>query len=297
MKIKKNLYLLFWLIFGLFLFSFSSVFAGQNDCDIVKNDIKDLWSELDYTNLFPEDARIQALTNLKAYCCEKNILDKEDCKDEVFLYPYPESPFLFDHLLDVGMRRLDATAMYDLEPDMVGKEWRDSIREAAIDVDGKFASSIDEKYKKYRTLDKSDYSLSFDTLAKSQKLVEDRNVMLNLNIKYSSATLYQRYWEQCWIAYVLYRDVRGHYKKNFLIDDWFPICKEVVANRISNELEYTKTLVLQKSTKVLTDNIHVYLYDYFSKNRLMNLQETIFAIADLFTTIAKSFPWWTSECS
>jgi len=303
MRIGKFGFILFWLL-NCCVRGFSSVvFASDSDCNLVSADIVDWRAGADslYSNLYPSEARIQALINLKAYCCEHDstMINSDNCKNAVFLYSYPESPYLLDHLIDVGLRRLDASAMYGLDPDMDGQKWRTYIRKASTDADGNFASSIEKEYKKYWSLDNNKYQLWFETIDEVRSLLnsKDYSSLLWLNEIYEDATLYQKYVEQCGIAYLLYIDVPSYNKPLLAFEDKFLTCQKLVANRIVNELTYTKNLVLQKSTKLLTDNIHVYLYDYFSKNRLINLQETIFSISDLFTTLAKSFPWWTSECN
>lgn len=61
-----------------------------------------------YQSILPAVAFKKALINLKAHCCTKEIGKSCSDKDrENIQLPYPESAFLFDHLLDVTMRRLD----------------------------------------------------------------------------------------------------------------------------------------------------------------------------------------------
>ena len=61
-----------------------------------------------YEAVLPAESFKRALINLKAYCCSQafgeycSVDDKNNTSSA-----YPKSAFLFDHLLDVAMRRLD----------------------------------------------------------------------------------------------------------------------------------------------------------------------------------------------
>jgi hypothetical protein len=52
------------------------------------------------------------LLNLKTYCCSsktlKGTICEEDKKNNVLPAEFPQSQYLFDHLIDVMFRRLDA---------------------------------------------------------------------------------------------------------------------------------------------------------------------------------------------
>jgi hypothetical protein len=137
-----------------------SVFA-DDDCDLVigKNITGTIenYQTLGYQTVIPDEAFKMALTNLKAYCCTK----ARDCsteKDKIKEKPYPPSAFLFDHLFDVTMRRLDGiqSLAYGLEVDPTGKARREYINKVASDPNGAQALELEKKYKEYRTLHTKD---------------------------------------------------------------------------------------------------------------------------------------------
>jgi hypothetical protein len=88
----------------------SRVFA--NDCNVVLGtgiESTVLVYNKIYEKVLPSIAFKQALTNLKAYCCLNG--DRLSCssgeKENLPTKYFPESIYLFDHLIDVAMRRLD----------------------------------------------------------------------------------------------------------------------------------------------------------------------------------------------
>lgn len=132
-----------------------TVFA-YDDCALVQgkesitNAVKAYNSR--YQQFLPKEALQQALTNLKAYCCTKDICTSEEKQN--LPKKYPKSAYLFDHLLDVNMRRLDGIQglAYGLTPDTAGKNWREYIQEVGEDTNGVQAQGIEEKYKTYWSL-------------------------------------------------------------------------------------------------------------------------------------------------
>lgn len=112
-----------------------------------------------YTQFLPAEAFNQALINLKAYCCAQVI--NPPCTDEEkanLPTQYMESAYLFDHLIDISMRRLDGNKAlaYGLEPDPTGSERRTKINGIASTTTGIPANEIEKIYKSYRTLHKNE---------------------------------------------------------------------------------------------------------------------------------------------
>jgi len=84
---------------------------ARNDCNIVVGSGIDATVKAygtTYINVLPLSGFKQALTNLKMHCCLKNFITCTAEEKNTLSSPYfPESEFLFDHLFDVAMRRLD----------------------------------------------------------------------------------------------------------------------------------------------------------------------------------------------
>lgn len=99
-----------------------------------------------YLNVLPAEAFKRALINLKSYCCTQ-VNFKVSCSAndiQNIKPPYPESAFLFDHLIDVAMRRLDGDKKlaYGLDPDPTALERRQKIAEIAGSANGTPANTI-----------------------------------------------------------------------------------------------------------------------------------------------------------
>jgi len=141
----------------------SSVYA--NDCSILIDETNKTVTDKnieeivntynpEYQNILPREAFKKALINLKAYCCTKEI--KKSCSPsdiKNIQIPYPESAFLFDHLIDIAMRRLDGITglAYNLSPDPTAIERRTKITEIANSANGIQARTIEAIYTGYWT--------------------------------------------------------------------------------------------------------------------------------------------------
>ena len=100
-----------------------------------------------------------ALLNLKKYCCENEqwwLTQKSDTckKDNVFFNPNAlDSPYLFDHLFDVIMRRLiwlssenDIYLKTNMSIDNKWEEWRNRIQEQSLNITWSNPQEIIDKY-------------------------------------------------------------------------------------------------------------------------------------------------------
>jgi hypothetical protein len=92
-------------------------------------------------DLFPEEAVERTTKNLRSFCCEQNILrntattktcDDADIPSNGY---FPQSTYLFDHIVDIMLRRLDGNEDL-IYPDVpvyeIGKQWRDGIRKYSM---------------------------------------------------------------------------------------------------------------------------------------------------------------------
>lgn len=157
-----------------------------HDCGLVVG--MDL-SGIKYDTILPSPAYKatieKALINLKAYCClQKNISCSDAEKAVLPKSNYPKSPYFFDHLFDITMRRLDGvqSLAYGLEPDPTGKARREYTDAVAKDPHGAQAKTIQETYKEYRTLHPGT-TKNLDTVARN--FFEMNNQTLSLADKYS----------------------------------------------------------------------------------------------------------------
>lgn len=249
----------------------------RNDCeatDIVATTITK-WFE----NIYPHEAAKKAIDNLITYCCEKKLgkISKDICdKVPVTQQKWPESAFLYDHLIDVGLRRLNGIKKdaYNLEKmDLKGVERRTWIQDQAKKTDGVTAKVISDEYKKFRTLT--------PRANLTEKTVKDYEKIYNTN----EVSLADKYNNLCRIALQMNnRTVTNVSTRNY------KDCQKMVSNRMNKEDLFVRTLLIQKSNKQLIDSMRNTTDKQFTQNKLMPLQTAIGQMKDLFFTRTKQAP-------
>jgi len=268
------------------------------DCVLVLGDVES--KAKDYINeLFTEDVLIRAFNSLKSYCCQKYLL--WNCGDFQSLDIYPESEYLYDHLLDVSFRKLDVLELYlDVQPDSKALDWNRAISDEVSDWWWGHAKTLQDSYLKYRKTEPVKVFSDWDSEAFVCKdSSSSRQYLSSLSAEYDWYNLYQRYQSICGINYCMYKILSKNLSKidNSDLRDWFVSCRKITEARISSEYNYAKTTIMRQSAKLLEDNMHSYIYNYFGKNRLMNLQESISNFARFFKEVSQTSPEWTPECS
>lgn len=238
-----------------------------------------------YINVRPTEAVYQWLINLKAYCCNQNLIECSD--SEIQNLPsknYPESAYFFDHLLDIAMRRLDgiATMNYNLEPDPTALERRTYITNVANDPLWSQASTIETQYATYR---------------KTKNIWND--ILKNYN-NINLVTLADKYNALCIITKDLYEDINIH--SDIIIGfkgsqkSFFSKCENITKERVKRENAYVKILMAQKTTKLLENTTQAYTKKHFVEEKMMALRKLIEKVADTFKTIVKQAPV-AKECN
>lgn len=200
-----------------------------------------------------EDLEI-VITLLKRTCCQEWLLKVDSCEWQDSWPNYqPQSPYAADHLMFVGMTKLDgetercealrlescgmASAKLDAEP----VEWREKIREIAKSTDGYSSQSIYELFKLYRwgaaafTADDWNMPKAYARLCKEVTSIiqyfPDSNDALDVN-------------EQC---------------------------NRMVSYRYDQEYAYVQTLIVEKWVQYVWNMMREYLTEYFADQRLSGL--------------------------
>lgn len=268
-------------ILGLTSYSFA------NDCNlIITGNLGELnnYTNVAYSNVVPQEAFARALNNLKTYCCTVVVPNKCTSEQKRTLEKlYPKSAYLFDHLLDVTMRRLDGvqSLAYGLEPDKAGKARRDYITSIANQPNGAPAKGIEENFKNYRTLHEKN-TKDLTVVAKNYR--GDNTATLSLADKYNTL---------CGLLKNVYQDTQSDTTIigwEFENNSFYRKCKDLVAQRVGKETAYTKLLMIKQSTKLLDETTKAYTRKYFVQEKLMGLRNLITKVKDNFTTIVQQAP-------
>jgi hypothetical protein len=260
-----------------------------------------------FENVFPDDALTRAIKNLTAYCCE-DILKQWEKPDERCSDPslpksnYPESPYLFDHLIDVGFRRLEWINNYsDVQVDPTGYARRNAIKEIATNPSIVAPSEIVKIYTGYRSLAPKRMFKKIHLNMENMNATEAGLVGQYINTYDTQVSLADKYNNLCRIARNIYE--RKPWKLISLWGDkiekgrsYYSACQKIAANKISQENMYVKAILIKKAADMIADNFDTTLDKQFVQWNLSKLQSTIAKIKDLFQILVRQAPY-CKKCS
>lgn len=294
------------LIYIFSLFIFWSVYA--NDCKsailgadlkpIITKGITEDWT---FKNILPKEAFKKAVENLQIFCCSQDSLKKDlnYCENDInTTKAVPESAYLFDHILDISMRRLDAKEVnengddliYGLKPDPSGKEWRDFITKRWNNYRWNVPIEIKNEFIKHWTINKN--NIITDKWDWKSKIPWNDETFKD----YSNRTLWEKYNWICEVSSYMYLS-KVPTANSTDVYKAYVNCKSLIAKREKNEYDYTNTILMQKWNQLLYLNVQSYLDNYFSQNKMVELQQIVFGIKTLFSEINRAIPELVRNCS
>lgn len=239
-----------------------------------------------YTAAYPAEAIRTALANLKKHCCtSQKLIDKSYCNNVDVEWKFPQSPYLYDHLVDIGFRRLDAfpdeELRYGLDADPTWKEWRDFITQAAESTEGPTSKEIMEKYNELRTSKK--------ILPVNPTSDELKTVIQSFN-DLEQVSLADKYNNICEIMRNIYEAIRAD--ETIKIDvssnqGYHAACLSLAKKRINEEYVLAKYMMIKKSNELLYDVTKAYMHNYFIQEKLMDLAAVINKVKSLFATMVQ----------
>ena len=268
-----------------------------------------------------------AILNLKKYCCENekwwlSQTDETCMKDRwVFNANALESPYLFDHIFDVMMRRLAwlkwEKHIYEytnMTTDDKWTEWRERISGVAENPAGSTPQLIINEYKKYRK--QSVPGLGFNIASKIYasfwdnedeiflKYIswqwdseESKNIAKAIK-KYNERTLYDRYVNACAMSEYFYSLLHSKFSKPDRettvrrVSNW--VCNNAVQTQINAENAYVKLVIQQSSNLFLLNYIQWYMN--YLRGRADVVKQKQQKIKDGLLAIARQVPEIISEC-
>lgn len=243
-----------------------------------------------------------AILNLKKYCCENEKWWLEQtlstCEDdEIFFNDNAlDSPYLFDHIFDVIMRRLNwlsgDTNIYTKTNMTLDDKWaerRNFITKQATSTGWSTPQTIIDEEKKFRSSPNLEYNISlyinntFRELNNYNFLLyvswswdsEQSKMVSNAMKNYSKWTLYDRYNNACALSEYFYAllDVWNSEDKSTIINKLSnKSCDEIVKKQINGESSYVSLIKQRASNTFLSNYIEWYKsYLYERQERLENL--------------------------
>jgi hypothetical protein len=280
------------------LASNTNTFAVQQfawDCSIMLNGINDGMSILQWhttDGVMDKETMKLALTNLGKYCCWYNMLpsDSQWCKDVKDLPIWADSQYLFDHLIDIGFRRLDAiddpALRYGLPADPKGEEWTKKVIDLG-DPDKKISpQDITKAYTSSRPIGNS---VTVDFLKNCQPSND-----------FSSLSLPEKYYATCYMASCQADKIpisTSETSDASIASVTYPLCENIVKDRINTETDYMRQLQVRVGIRNLTNTIQQYTQNYFISTRREDLYAQVTAFSDNLTFVNHKVKEWTPACS
>lgn len=269
-----------------------------------------------------------AMLNLKKYCCEKwiwwpGVTDTNTCDNDKELYNdnIIDSPYLFDHLFDVVMRRLSGlTGEYDIYTklemwsDDKGLEWRAWLNSQAENLSWANPQIISDKYEEFWK--KSSPDLWYDITEKIDETFKDNSDDIFLSYvsgqwgskdsesvaealkNYDKWTLYDRYNNACAVTQYLYAllnlwaDSDDRSRIVYTLSKW--TCNQIVKNQIESESSYVQVTILQAGNLFLQNYRQWYISYLYG--RAQNLQKIWSDATDRFLDVVRGVPHLVKTC-
>lgn len=248
-----------------------------------------VWWYSKYTSLYPEKLIETAQQHLTAYCCtsKKEYLNTTTICENITSDPYVDSPRLYDHLIDLGMRYLDGDSdlQYSQAPlDTKGKERRDFINEYGNNPTGWIPLELQNKYTQYRGTMVED----FDIIENWKSCEQRAKVFSEYNQNRDSISLAKKYFIMCELSSCM---VDG--KKNNRIS----ACQSLVTERITGERNYVQWLLLHQGTLALATNFEAYALWYINHDLFATLLEKIVMMSKWLGFVNNKVNEMTKMCS
>jgi len=261
------------IIWFVFVFGFLLSFGfAKDDCDSVFIDISSFSGFMEL-----EDLEI-AREHLRAYCCieKPNLLYLSwKCQN---LQAWAESPYWYDHLIDVWFRRLDSESMYPwMTIDEQSSWWRNFLKNTE---ELKNIEIFKKEYEKY-------WGQSAPYLF--VKYGDNRSNFPKKDIENMSFTLYDKYINYCYISMMIYYQWFGLNNIDIVTDWYYGRCLSMAKSRIRQETSLAIMASQYNAANLLNEWLSSYT-NQFLQNRLMKLFDKFVAISSLFNTLAKQAP-------
>lgn len=273
------------LISAVLLFGFG---FAENDCELAMSWARvrpSLWSVYSWVISYPDLS--VAYDNLYAYCCKETLFPEGQWN--CILAPqkvYLESPYLFDHLIDVGFRRLEVVGAYSGQIiDTWAKAWYDFLHPSTWTL-ALTPLMVQEQYK-------NQWSLTHIPL-----LQDEAGDLKNYLPLYTGFSLRDKYYNLCYVVKNAYQRVLQWDPKKWPMDIWnqynpsslYSTCMSLAEQKVSRELTFTQTLMVERSSSTLETTMQSYTMTSFVKDRLMILMDKLKSVVALFEKITKQAP-------
>ena len=257
------------------------------------------------------------MLNLKKYCCNTREWwsDYKTCEEDSVYFNYNslESPYLFDHLFDVILRKLswltgnnDIYTKTNMTWDTKWVERRSRITEQAESPKWSIPQTIFNKYDQIwnQSSPELGFNIASDVYSRFNLSNEDfLDFVKNWTVaealkKYKDWTLYDRYSNSCALAEFFYALLGKWFTASKTqtvnrLSDWNS-CNIVIKKRIDGENNYVQLVARRASNQFMSNYLEWYIsYMY---ERQQDLQKLWKDSTDRFLYVAKAVPCLQKKC-
>ncbi|MCS6982815.1 MAG: hypothetical protein NZL83_01360 [Candidatus Absconditabacterales bacterium] len=244
-----------------------------------------------FDNIYPIDDIAVAMHHLAGYCCSQNLLPSQGSG---YVCPrggskwFADSPYLYDHLIDIGMRRLSGSPQEQYPGaglDQLARSRRSEIEALGSNPAGTPAGQIMNLYMTYR---------------KPGEMIGGTSPMpldyyRNHREKWG---LTNRHRALCGLAARI-ADHLTDYGKGKMLPHTSLInqCLTMVSRFIANEYHFTQTIMANQAAKLMATNAKIYADVRFGQTKLQTLLDGFSRIQSTFALINQKVIMGTKMCS
>lgn len=250
----------------------------------------------------------RALINLKSHCCSSNLLNdnsiiKKSCEEDSILIKnrsnFPQSAFLFDHLVDVMMRRLNVDGNYNEVPvDEKAKERRGITDQIGKQREWALPSTLLNTYNDNRSLQPHLHIPLYNWVSPQeykQSIEEIEKTRFPFS-KYRERNLNTRYSNLCQSAIYLMTLLPIDFQSEEILLAQ-RACNNLIQKTIDNEVYMLSNLIIHKSDLLLLQEMKQYTDQYLINTRATKLLENLTSAISNLHGVVRMIPKLISQCN
>ena len=226
-----------------------------------------------------QDDMKDALTDLKAYCCQQGEIT-ERCEGVKQSTTNPQSPYMFHQLVSRWFFKLDNKI--DGSKDSKADEWKTKLKEWEESGKGNAPVTIQNTFVQTRQPSKR----------YQPRLIEQTCEIAN----YNQLDMAARYTAVCMQSacitrkfFVTTSDLDSRYDQT--------ACEAMARRRIETEMTYIQTLMVKKTNTLVWDTWNAYTKNYLVETRRWTLIDKFSRINESFSTVNGKVQEGTRMCS
>lgn len=256
-----------------------SVFAAQWDCSWFTATNQQQRDQIISTIPFSDDIYNRdnlklSIRNLQQYCDSLLKRQSDTTKIEV-----AQSPWLYDHLIDIGWRSLDGDTSYSLQPHPLWIARRDSVRDIISRPEWILPKILADMYRSQWT--------SMTTMLSSCGDISNNS---------DSWLLWERYYHMCVVSSCIEKSLLGDSYYKIFPRQWdIDVCQQRAMERIDQEWEFTRYRMKQVSTNMAKTIWQKYLNEDLLQ-RSSSVLDMMHYYEQDFTNVTRKIQW-TKQCT